>query len=108
MATLQATSCRAPPDIFGNIVPILAGFKIATTERLALPLDRRHPGRRCARSVCLVNAAHARDEFLSAVRDVCSRCCFSLSGAYLDTQSYRYLIPWYAGLAVAWAVGSLR
>ncbi len=28
----------AAPDISGNIVPILAGFKIATTERLPLPL----------------------------------------------------------------------
>ncbi|HUP41270.1 MAG TPA: hypothetical protein VM115_14195 [Vicinamibacterales bacterium] len=33
---------------------------------------------------------------------------FLLSGACLDTQSHRYLIPWYAGLSVAWAVGSLE
>ncbi len=32
---------------------------------------------------------------------------FLLSGAYIDTQSHRYLIPWYAGLCVAWAVGSI-
>ena len=32
---------------------------------------------------------------------------FLASGAYLDTQSYRYFIPWYAGLSGAWAVGSL-
>ena len=32
---------------------------------------------------------------------------FLLSGAYIDTQSHRYLIPWYAGLSVAWAVGSV-
>ena len=30
---------------------------------------------------------------------------FLFSGAYLDTQSYRYLIPYYAGLSVAWAGG---
>jgi hypothetical protein len=31
---------------------------------------------------------------------------FLVSGAYLDTQSHRYLIPWYAGLSIAWAMGS--
>jgi hypothetical protein len=31
---------------------------------------------------------------------------FLASGAYLDTQSYRYLVVWYAGLVVAWAGGS--
>ena len=34
----------AAPDMFGNIVPILAGFKIATTERLPLPLVAVVPG----------------------------------------------------------------
>jgi hypothetical protein len=32
---------------------------------------------------------------------------FLVSGAYIDTQSYRYLIPYYAGLCVALSVGSL-
>ena len=32
---------------------------------------------------------------------------FLASGAYLDTQSYRYLVPYYGGLAVALASGAL-
>jgi hypothetical protein len=96
----------AAPDILGNIVPILAGFKIATTERLPLPL------------IAVIPAAAALAAFLWFARRRLTTDFFALyvvffpmlflaSGAYLDTQSYRYLIPWYAGLAVAGAVGSL-
>lgn len=96
----------AAPDIFGNIVPILAGFKIATTERLPLPL------------IAVIPAATALAAFLWFARKRLTTDFFALfvvffpllflaSGAYLDTQSYRYLIPWYAGLVVAWSAGSL-
>ena len=98
---------NAAPDIFGNIVPILAGFKIATTERLPLPL------------AAVIPAAAALSAFLWFARKRLTTDFFVLfvvfypllflaSGAYLDTQSYRYFIPWYAGLVVAWAVGSLK
>ena len=103
--TLQQLVAAAP-DILGNIVPILAGFKIATTERLPFACRSRPPQRRRVRRVSMDLAAHARR------RDFfpCSWCLFPLlflaSGAYLDTQSYRYFVPWYAGLPVAWAAGS--
>jgi 4-amino-4-deoxy-L-arabinose transferase-like glycosyltransferase len=97
---------EAAPDIFGNIFPILAGFKIATTERLALP------------AAAAIPAAVALAAYLWSTRRNMTRDFFPLfvlfvpvlwfaSGAYIDTQSYRYLIPWYAGLTVAWAGGSL-
>jgi hypothetical protein len=97
----------AAPNIFGNIVPILAGFKIATTERLPVPLIAVIPG--AATLAAFLWFAHRRlttDFFALFV--VVFPALFLASGAYLDTQSYRYFIPWYAGLAVAWAVGSLR
>ncbi|MCM3879909.1 MAG: hypothetical protein ND807_07365 [Vicinamibacterales bacterium] len=110
---------RAAPDIYGNVIPILAGFKIATTERLDIPL---------AASAIIVAAlltylesirhrlaefarAHVRTPTLAAdffpLFVVGVPLLFVVSGAYLDTQSYRYLVPYYAGLAVALAAGSL-
>lgn len=97
---------RASPDIFGNIVPILAGFKTGTTERLALP------------AVAAVPGAAALVAYVWSTRHVVLKeffplfvwfvpAFFLLSGAYIDNQSHRYLIPWYAGLSVAWATGSL-
>lgn len=110
---------NAAPDIFGNIVPILGGFKIATTERLPLPLIAVVPGiaalaaylwstrERLGRVITLRarDASLGRDFFPLFV--VFVPALFLLSGAYVDTQSYRYLIPWYAGLSVAWVGGSL-
>ena len=98
----------ASPDIFGNIVPILAGFKVPpTTERLPLP---------ALAAVPLIMALFA---FLWSSRERLTTDFFALfvtffpllflaSGAYLDTHSYRYFVPWYAGLVVAWAAGSLH
>jgi 4-amino-4-deoxy-L-arabinose transferase-like glycosyltransferase len=109
----------ASPDIFGNVVPILSGFKIATTERLPIPLVAVVPGvaalaayvwsnrRRLGGFVRLHPATStvAGDFFPLFV--VFAPLLFLVGGAYLDTQSYRYLIPLYAGLCVAWAGGSL-
>ena len=109
----------AAPDIFGNVIPILSGFKIATTERLPIPI---------AAAAAIVAALIAyvwsvRQRLLALVRFrsegvtiaddffpifiLFVPLLFVASGAYLDTQSYRYLIPYYAGLAVALAAGSL-
>ena len=96
----------AAPDIFGNIVPILAGFKIATTERLPLPLIAVIPGAAALAAFLWFARRRMTTDFF-ALFVVFFPLLFLASGAYLDTQSYRYLIPWYAGLAVAWAVGSL-
>jgi hypothetical protein len=109
----------AAPDIFGKVIPILAGFKIATTERLPIPLVAAVPG---AAALVAWLWFHRR-RFGGFVRmhperpDIASDffplfvalvpLVFLASGAYLDTQSYRYLIPWYAGLSVACASGCL-
>jgi hypothetical protein len=110
---------RALPDIVGNIIPILAGFKMATTERLPLPLIAVVPGALAALTYLwsnrrrLIGFARLRpiaptlaDDFIPLFV-VFVPLLFLVSGAYLDTQSYRYLIPWYAGLSVAWAAGCL-
>ncbi len=109
----------AAPDILGNVVPILAGFKIATTERLAVPLLAVLPGvaalgayvwsirGRLGRLITLRAGETSIGGDFFALFVLFVPTLFLASGAYLDTQSYRYLIPWYAGLAVAWAAGSL-
>jgi hypothetical protein len=96
----------AAPDIFGNIFPILAGFKIATTERLPLPLIAVIPGA-AALAAYLWSSRHRVTTDFFALFVAFYPLLFLASGAYLDTQSYRYFIPWYAGLAIAWAAGSL-
>ena len=96
----------AAPDILGNIVPILAGFKIATTERLPLPLVAAIPGAAALAAYLWFARRRLWTDFF-ALFVVVFPLLFLASGAYLDTQSYRYFIPWYAGLSVAWAAGSL-
>ena len=97
---------RASPDIFGNIVPILAGFKIGTTERLALPAIAAIPGAAALAAYVWSTRRSLMKEFFPLFV-IFMPAFFLLSGAYIDTQSHRYLIPWYAGLCVAWAVGSV-
>ena len=78
---------------------------------------RRPSGFRC-RSLAVIPGAAALAAYLWISRRTLAIDFFALfvvffpllflaSGAYLDTQSYRYFIPWYAGLSVAWAAGSL-
>jgi hypothetical protein len=105
VANLQQLVAAAP-DIFGNIFPILAGFKIATTERLPVPLAAVIPGA-AALAAFLWFSRHRLTTDFFALFVVFFPLLFLASGAYLDTQSYRYFIPWYAGVSVAWAVGSL-
>jgi hypothetical protein len=97
---------HAAPDLFGNIVPILAGFKIATTERLPLPLLAAVPGVAALGAYLWSTRRRVTREFFPLFV-VFVPALFLASGAYLDTQSYRYLIVWYAGLVVAWAGGSV-
>ena len=95
----------AASDIAGNILAIIFGVKIATTERLPIPLIAFIPG--IAALVAYIWSSRRRfltDFFPLFV--VFVPLLFLVSGAYLDTQSYRYLIPWYAGLCVAWAGGA--
>jgi len=104
VATLKQLLAGAP-DILRNIVPILAGFKIATTERLPLPLVAIIPGAAALAAYLWVSRRTLAINFF-ALFVVFFPLLFLASGAYLDTQSYRYFIPWYAGLSVAWAAGS--
>ena len=104
VATLQHLIAAAP-DILGNIIPILAGFKIATTERLPLPVAAVIPGAAALAAYLWISRRTLAFNFF-ALFVVFFPLLFLASGAYLDTQSYRYFVPWYAGLSVAWAVGS--
>jgi hypothetical protein len=97
---------NASPDIFGNVVPILAGFKMATTERLPLPLMAVVPGLAALIAFLWSSRRKLATDFFP-IFVVFVPALYLVSGAYRDTQSYRYLIPLYAGLAVAWAGGSL-
>ena len=97
---------NAAPDILGNILPILAGFKIATTERLAVPAAAAIPGVVALAAYFWSARRTAAHEFFPLF-GLFVPVLFVVSGAYVDTQSYRYLIPWYAGLTVAWGAGSL-
>ena len=97
----------AAPDMLGNIVPILAGFKIPpTADRLPVPLVAVIPGA-AALAMYLWRSRRRLSTDFFALFVVFLPLLFLASGAYLDTQSYRYFIPWYAGLCVAWAAGSL-
>jgi hypothetical protein len=109
----------AAPDIIGNIIPILSGFKAATTQRLAVPLVAAIPGAAALAAYLWINRRRVGRIFLlssndaSIARDffpllvVFVPLLFLVSGAYVDTQSYRYLIPMYVGVCVAWAAGAL-
>jgi hypothetical protein len=96
----------AAPDVFGNIFPILAGFKTGTTERVAVPLAAAVPGVAALTAYAWSLTRRFREDFFALFVFVVPVLFFA-SGAYLDTQSYRYFIPWYAGLSVAWVSGSL-
>ena len=97
----------AAPDIFGNILPILAGFKVPpTTDRLPIPVVPALPAAAALAAYLWFSRGRLLTDFF-ALFVVFFPLLFLGSGAYLDTQSYRYFIPWYAGLSIAWAVGSL-
>jgi hypothetical protein len=96
----------AAPDIFGNIVPILAGFKVPpTTDRLSVPAVAALPGAAALAAYLWFSRRRLLTDFF-ALFVVFFPILVLGSGAYLDTHSYRYFIPWYAGLSIAWAVGS--
>lgn len=95
----------AAPDIFGNIVPILAGFKIATTERLPVPWVAAVPAAAVLTAYLWSQRAQIGRAFFPTFL-VFVPLLFIFGGVYLDTGSYRYLVPWYAGLTVAAASGS--
>ena len=97
----------ASPDIVGNIVPILAGFKVPpTADRLAIAAVAGIPAIAALVAFFWSSRRRLTTDFF-ALFVIMYPVLFLSSGAYLDTQSYRYFIPWYAGLVLAWAVGSV-
>jgi hypothetical protein len=110
---------HAMPDIAGNVIPILAGFKIATAERLDIPIAAA--AMIVAALATYIEAIRRRVADFARLRVTAPTLAgdffplfmifvplvFLMSGAYIDTQSYRYLIPYYAGLCVALPAGSL-
>ena len=85
-------------------LPIVFGFKSPTTERLAAP----------AWSALLIGCAivasyvRMRDRPFTPLFHaflIATPIVFVVSGAYIDAQSYRYLMPLHAALPVVYAVG---
>lgn len=106
VANLQQLAAAAP-DMFGNIVPILAGFKVPpTADRLPVAALASIPAIAAVLAFLWSSRGRISTDFF-ALFVIIYPVLFLASGAYLDTQSYRYFIPWYAGLVVAWAVGSM-
>jgi hypothetical protein len=109
MARMDFARLRSAWSPFVNtVLPIVFGFKSPTTERLAVP----------AWSALIVVAAIALSYFRLAGQTQTSKfgrtfhvflittpIVFVISGAYIDEQSYRYLMPLHAALPVVYAVG---
>ena len=100
LAALVASSST----IVGDIVPIVFGFRSPTTARLPIPWEG-------ALVIVVVLAA----SYLAIRRRcgprvfhvflLCTPVLFLLSGAFVDVQSYRYLMLLYAALPAVYAVG---
>jgi hypothetical protein len=88
-------------------LPIVFGFKSPTTERLAVPAWSA-----LVIAVALIvsylrmrRIAQAPFTPLFHVLLIATPIVFVLSGAFIDAQSYRYLMPLHAALPVVYAVG---
>jgi dolichyl-phosphate-mannose-protein mannosyltransferase len=94
----------ALPTIATDIVPMLIGFKSPTTETLPIPgllgLAFVVP-----LVVSYAAAARSRHTRFFHVFVISTFVIFLLSGAYIDAQSYRYLMPLYCALPVVYAIG---
>jgi hypothetical protein len=109
MARMDFAGLRSASWPFvSTVLPIVFGFKSPNTQRLAVP----------AWSALIVVAAIAISYFKLAGRTqtstfgrtfhvflITTPLVFIISGAYIDEQSYRYLMPLHAALPVVYAVG---
>ena len=112
MARMDLAGLRSAVSPFtGTVLPIIFGFRSPTTEILAVP------GWSAAIIAIAIVASYVglrragRVEPGTAFRStfhvflITTPIVFVLSGAYIDEQSYRYLMPLYAALPVVYAVG---
>jgi hypothetical protein len=94
------------PPFVSTVLPIVFGFKSPTTERLGVP----------AWSALIVVAAIVLSYLRLGSQTsrlgrtfhvflITTPIVFIVSGAYIDEQSYRYLMPLQAALPVVYAVG---
>jgi hypothetical protein len=109
MARMDFARLRSAFSPFaGTVLPIIFGFKSPTIERLAVPgwsamivaiaIVVSYLGlMRAARTGTLRSTFH--------ILLITTPIVFVLSGAYIDEQSYRYLMPLHAALPVVYAVG---
>ena len=107
MARMDFVKLRSAwPPFVRTVLPIVFGFKSPTTERLAVP----------AWPALIVVAVIAFSYFKLGDRTsklrrtfhvflITTPIVFVISGAYIDEQSYRYLMPLHAALPVVYAVG---
>jgi hypothetical protein len=83
-----------------TVLPIVFGFKSPTTERLAVPA---WPAIIIAMAIVVSYRRAGRPLF--HVFLITTPIVFIVSGAYIDEQSYRYLMPLHAALPAVYAVG---
>jgi hypothetical protein len=87
------------PEFTSVALPVLLGFRSPATEWLAVP------GWTAMVIVVTVAISYARGLSVFHVFAVLAPCLFLISGAYIDPQSYRYLMPLHAALPVVYAAG---
>ena len=80
-------------------MPVLFGFRSPATEWLAVPAWAAV----VVVVACVISYARGRSVF--HVFAILTPCVFLISGAYIDAQSYRYLMPLHAALPVVYATG---
>ena len=108
MARMDLAGLRSAMSPLVRIaLPIVFGFKSPTTERLAVP----------AWSALIIGAALVASYIRMRQTEqapfapvfhvflIATPIVFIISGAYIDAQSYRYLMPLHAALPVVYAVG---
>ena len=89
----------ALPEFTRVALPVLFGFRSPATEWLAVPASA---------AVIIAGAvaiSYARRLSVFHIFAVLTPCLFLISGAYIDPQSYRYLMPLHAALPVVYATG---
>jgi hypothetical protein len=89
----------ALPEFTSVALPVLFGFRSPATEWLAVPASA------AVVIVAAVAISYARGLSVFHVFAILTPCLFLISGAYIDPQSYRYLMPLHAALPVVYAAG---
>lgn len=94
----------ATPVLLRDVVPMLFGFKAPMTERLPIP-GVFSAAIVVALGLAYITLRRQRTTVFFHVFAVVTIVLFVVSGAFVDAQSYRYLMPLYAALPVLYAIG---